>query len=220
MYDLLAATSCDLLDLARPFRSPATVLTNVVIAVQCGLQARRVAAHAVGTDREPEMWCAVFACVGVSAALGAVKHGAPHLLDPTLLFAIAGLSNLALGTGIALLQHVMVPGRPAGRAAWGLLYILAAGVSASRGSFALTGLAAAIGLVPVVVAGFRDAVRCRSGGAEFAYAWAAAATAGVAWVAGPAPADWFGRVDVAHVMLMVALGLLLLGAERRVGQTP
>jgi hypothetical protein len=217
VHDFLVAASGDILQIARQIRSPATVSTNLLLAAQCGAHARRVATGPAGPIGEGRAWCRFFAFVGGATLLGALKHGTPGLLDPTPHTAIAWASNLALGAGIAVLHGILVPGRSATAwVAWWLVYVGAATVSAVTGSFAATGLAAAAGLLPAVGRGVRDAARGRPGGRELATGWATAAIAGVAWVAGPVPADWFGRVDVAHLVLMVALGFVLLGAERRI----
>ena len=219
----------DILILAGAVPNPVTVATNVALAGHCAGLAAWMGVHRRRTPlegraapaSEVRRWSAFFLLMSGAALAGAAKHGTVGLLEPGTHRLVAVTSNVLVGAAIATLHSVLIPGRSRFRVLWLAAFLGAAVTAAFAASFALTGLASAVGMVPVVAASASDAMARRPGGTAMTSAWCTAAAAGLAWIALPSPVSWLAPVDVAHLILVPALALVALGARtRRVGPAP
>lgn len=203
-------------------RAPVTVLTNVALAVQALWLTR----GAVGSRRG---WGLAVRLLAFAAAAGALKHAT----EPGAWHQVARLSsNLCIGAAMLVpawtmleervrAAHVADP-RLAGhhaRLRLGVFvsaYLAFVVATVVEGSFLIVVGFSATVVLPVVIAEVHAAVHGRPDARNVAGGLAVGIVAVLAYVLGVRLGPWIGPIDVAHVVLMVALPLLAAGHRARV----
>lgn len=209
-------------------RHPASVATNLVLTLECGvifllLRPRSISlfpsmrgAH----DAPGSPWAGFFLFMAVSSFLGAAKHGFPHYLGPLSLGFV--LTGSALASGMAILHAevaTIIARVPGGRAGQLLLtavfgrFLLFAGALAATRSFITVVVNAGMGLVPLLLTETFFFLRGDRAGGWIVSGFTVGCLTGAVYLSGFSPSPWFNHVDLAHMVLMAVLLLLWRGAR-------
>jgi len=210
---------------------PTTFLTNLLLALECWILALRLRRRrgmapspggplvsAAWAPANPGLWAGFFSFVGVSAFLGAFKHGLPHYLEGVPLALTVSASNLAGGVAVFLAEVATIRVRTARwtlrpwllRGAMGKLALFGAVVVVSR-SFLWVILNAAAGLVPVMAAELQASRRGARGAVWVFWGLCSFLLPAVVHLWEISFHSWFTDDDLAHVLMMFGLLLIYRG---------
>jgi len=194
---------------------PTNVLTDLVLGVQCAVLARAT----LRSERdEAQTWAAFFVLMSVSTALGALKHALGPDALPLVRVPVLVSSGMAAAVATLLAQLATLEIHAPPRRRRQILGALARAQLALftlafvySDAFVLVGVDTALGLLPVLVAETRAAARGRPGAGPIAAGLGVSLLTGAVYAIGLSPSPWFDRVDVAHVLMFVALAWIRRG---------
>jgi hypothetical protein len=191
---------------------PASVLTNLLLMVEC-----LWLAHRIRPGGRSRVWKGFFVALAVGAGFGAIKHGFPSI-PVEARAAVRFASNLGLIVAVTFAQLAVLAARPEwGR--WRPVLAAAAfvqlavffGWSLRTQDFLVPALDLALGMGPVLVVETIAALRGRDASRWIAGGLGVALAGGAVYALEVAPSPWFSHVDVAHVLLGLTVALVFQG---------
>ncbi|MGD8277767.1 MAG: hypothetical protein PVH00_07065 [Gemmatimonadota bacterium] len=203
------------------FRSPSTVVTNLVVATQAVILVRRLLPGARYENVRP--WLFFFAWMAIAALAGAVKHGEIGS-RPVMWYWAVVVSNTAVVVASAFAELITVRTliRNLRVRAWLERIIIAQiGVvfvtTVVRPDFLPAFVATVLGLTPVLLVESLRSLRDRPGASAIASGFALTAMGGLAYAFRISLAPWLNYIDIAHLFTVASLALIYRGVLERAG---
>jgi len=196
--------------------SPVTALTNLLLAVQCAVYARRLR---TGREDRGGYWSLFFLAMAVATLAGVLKHGLSYLMTDTAYLTVLWVSSLGSAASVYYAQRATLVSRATSRVESRLTGIcvlqMALFLGASMGlgpEMWLVVANTAVGLAPVIVAEASSPRDHERMGLWVAGGLVVSLFTGVVYVMRLSVGPWFNHVDMAHVLMGVSFALIAKGA--------
>lgn len=193
-------------------RAPVTAGTNLALAVQCVLYARRLRATPGARAR---LWGGFFSMMAIATLAGALKHGFQHELSETGLFLVLWVSSLGSGISTYYAQRATAAAHAPGhlkrrfhRLFQVQLFVFLVGNVALGPRVLLLAVNAAAGLLPVIGVEAMALRRGYPGSGWIAGGLSVSVLTGAVYMAGRSAGPWLNHVDISHLLMGVSFWLV------------
>lgn len=195
--------------------APVTVVTNLLLSVQCAVYYRRLR---TGWEDRSGLWALFFLAMSAATLAGALKHGLPHESFGEayqLVLWVCGLGSAAAvyyAQRATLVSRSRMAGAPFWAALPALQLVAFIGSCLTWGpEMALVVVNTAVGLVPVLAVEFLAARRGSAPSAWIAAGLGVSVLSALVYVGHVSMGVWYDHVDLAHTLMALSFLLMVRG---------